>query len=115
MKLKLPIIIDENGDISVYSSREEAQVNLEPVDVLNNEYLAYDADGHLLQLVVIKKKGILFSREMVEINYPDISVDHADELVEKLKNYLEKTGNIVNEGSELNLSQLVTKVEKYLA
>ncbi len=44
----LPIIVDNYGDVLVFKSVDDALVYLEPIDVLNNEYIAFDAEGRLL-------------------------------------------------------------------
>ena len=52
MELKLPIIICELMDIDVFETVESAELCLEPIDVLNGEYVGYDADGRLLSMEV---------------------------------------------------------------
>ncbi|MUV14522.1 hypothetical protein [Noviluteimonas gilva] len=49
--MRPPIIIDEHGDVSVFESVEAAARYIEPIDVRNNEYVAYDSAGYLLRLV----------------------------------------------------------------
>ena len=44
-------MIDENGDVSVYETAEVAARKLEPIDVQNNEYTAFDSEGYPLQLL----------------------------------------------------------------
>ena len=51
--MKLPIIINENGDISVYDSLERAELDIEPTDVRNNIYSIYDSEGLMLIPVVV--------------------------------------------------------------
>ncbi len=51
--MKLPIIINENGDISFYDSLEKAELDIEPPDVKNNIYVIYDSEGLLLIPVVV--------------------------------------------------------------
>jgi hypothetical protein len=43
-----PVVIDENGDVSLYRSVEIAARALEPIDVNNCEYIAYDSEGFVL-------------------------------------------------------------------
>ena len=43
-----PIVIDENGDVTLYQSVEAAARSLEPIDIKNNEYVAYDSEGFVL-------------------------------------------------------------------
>lgn len=53
--MKLPIIISEHGDVSVFNTIEAAEQYLEAIDVKNNEYIAYDANGKLLNLKIVLK------------------------------------------------------------
>lgn len=46
-----PIVIDEHGDVSFFADAAVAARALEPIDVRNNEYVAYDSLGYTLQLV----------------------------------------------------------------
>ena len=49
--MKPPIIVYENGDVSVFASVEDAEISLEPPDVESNRYVAYDSEGRLLRLI----------------------------------------------------------------
>ena len=51
--MKPPIIINENGDISIYDSLEKAELDIEPPDVKNNIYTIYDSEGLMLIPVVV--------------------------------------------------------------
>ena len=42
---KLPIIVNERGDVSLYETLREAEVALEAIDVENNEYVIFDSEG----------------------------------------------------------------------
>ena len=54
--MKLPItLIERNGDRTSYSSVEEAELAMEPVDVQNGEYLAQDANGQALAIQVVEE------------------------------------------------------------
>ncbi len=46
-----PIVIDARGDVSFFADVAIAARALEPIDVRNNEYVAYDSLGYTLQLV----------------------------------------------------------------
>ena len=48
--MNLPIIINDSGDVSFFQTVENAELYLEAIDVKNNEYVAYDANGNLLNL-----------------------------------------------------------------
>ena len=54
--MKPPIIINENGDLLFFETVQDAERYVEAIDVLNNEYVAYDSIGHLLELSVQLKK-----------------------------------------------------------
>lgn len=45
-----PIVINEHGDVSFYPDVSFAARALEPIDVRNNEYVAYDSLGYTLLL-----------------------------------------------------------------
>lgn len=46
-----PIVVNENGDISIFATVEAAARYIEPVDVRNHEYVAYDSAGFRLRLL----------------------------------------------------------------
>lgn len=52
--MKTPIIINANGDIYFYDSLEKAELDIEPTDVKNNEYIIYDSEGLLLIPVAVE-------------------------------------------------------------
>lgn len=51
--MKPPIVIDENGDICIFETKESAEQYIEPIDAINHEYSVFDADGNCLVLEVI--------------------------------------------------------------
>lgn len=51
--MKLPIIINTNGDIHFYDSLQKAELNIEPPNVMNSIHIVYDSEGLLLIPVVI--------------------------------------------------------------
>ncbi|QRR32427.1 hypothetical protein JNX00_12070 [Hydrogenophaga sp. YM1] len=53
--MKLPISINENGDVSFFSSVEEAEAYMEPLDVERGEYVVTDADRRLLRVEVVSE------------------------------------------------------------
>lgn len=54
--MKPPIIINESGDITLFSSLEEAEKYLEAIDVINGVYQGYDAEGHPLKLKALNDR-----------------------------------------------------------
>ncbi len=103
-RMEMPIIIDENGDISFFGSRSGAESHLEAIDVIANEYVGYDCQGRLLSLKVLNEH--LISIELAE----DIP-HHAEELRLKLINFLAVVGE--NSGAD-ELEKLVAQCAPYI-
>lgn len=57
--MKTPITIDENGDISIFATVEEAEHYMEPIDVEHGEYKVFDADGRQLLVEIYTEKSAL--------------------------------------------------------
>jgi hypothetical protein len=60
-----PFFLIEHGDVSAFGSIESLLQYVEPVDVRNDEYSAYDAEGCRLTLGVIEDRTILRAIERV--------------------------------------------------
>lgn len=96
--MKPPLIVSEHGDVMVFETAEHLEQKLEPPDVLNDEYVAYDSEGRRLSLQVADHR--------VRVSATEAEPSHADELREVLANFLTRTGH--GEGrSALSLSGLV--------
>lgn len=54
--MKTPISINEHGDVSTFASVEEAEADMEPIDVERGEYVVTDADGRRLVVDVVMKE-----------------------------------------------------------
>jgi hypothetical protein len=55
--METPIILtDANKDLYCFKSVSECAKYVEPIDVRNGEYVAYDGNGYLLRLVLRKGK-----------------------------------------------------------
>lgn len=54
--MKPPIIAYEHGDVLFFESVLDAERYLEPIDVANHVYTAYDSEGRLLRLDVKREK-----------------------------------------------------------
>ncbi len=88
--MKTPIILnasklpEEMGDVECYSSINALLLDIVPYDLENNEYFAFDADGHLIDLIVVtSKEGVQHVIARME-DKPN----HRDELFILLKSYL---------------------------
>lgn len=83
--MRPPIIINEHGDISLFPSVEAAARYVEPVDVRNNEYIAFDSAGFLLQLVP--------TEPVISIPGYQSDVPHQKQLAQILRSYLERASS----------------------
>lgn len=55
--MKLPIIIfEQKCDLMIFNTLKEAESYLEPIDVKNQEYAAFDSEGMSLDIKVEKNK-----------------------------------------------------------
>ncbi len=90
-----PIVLYEHGDISIFPSIEAAARYVEPTDVRNGEYVAYDSSGSLLELVatesIVSISGYLTNRP------------HQGQLEQALRSFLERTsgGQVPAEATSL--------------
>jgi hypothetical protein len=96
--MKPPIIIDENGSLDFFKSVDDAERYLEPIDVRNQEYIAYDSEGRRLELRVEEEvcAGLLglgrSTTERVRITQLEEVPTHAEELKKTLRASLQKLG-----------------------
>ena len=94
--MKLPLIVcDTPGDdLSIHDSIEEAEIFLEAIDVRNNEYVAFDAQGNVLILEIEKVRQPTFfglfhnDIEMVRIREAEPVANKEDELRQRLIDYI---------------------------
>lgn len=117
--MRLPIIVSEHGDVSIYRSEVQAECALEPIDVRNGEYIAYDAEGQslVLSVVIEEKSGPLglFSRRVESVRLTEDPVAKADEagLRNLLVQFVNRAGISLNEMKDEDLSSLINAlVEK---
>lgn len=78
--LKLPVFVIEGGDVSVYTSVKDAEIDIEPIDVKTGGLTAYDAEGRLLELET--------NHWRVSIALAENEPGHADELEAALREFL---------------------------
>jgi len=104
-----PIILNENGDLSFFDSIRAAEEYIEPIDVRNNEYVAFDRTGRRLELRVVTRRGWL---EQVEILEREDVASGAGDLREALYRYLPGLGSEQDEFERLSLDELIHLVRK---
>lgn len=104
--MKPPIIADNNGDVLVFRSLKDAEIYIEPVDVQNNEYTAYDSEGRLLRLKTIKHNRVAL--EPIESEPL-----HASQLRTLLQEHLVALGLPLEWIDGASLAELVAKRLEY--
>jgi hypothetical protein len=100
-----PIFVIEGRDVTIFESLEDAQLQVEPIDVLEGVYVAYDAEGRILRMVV--------EGDQVKVRLGEDEPTHAEELSRILKDYLKELGELTNEESTHELSRLVEACRKF--
>ena len=94
--MKLPVIVCEapGDDLSIHDSIEEAEISLEAIDVRNNEYVAFDAQGNVLIFEIEKVRQSIFfglshtDIEMVRIREAEPVANKENELRQRLIDYI---------------------------
>jgi len=112
--MKVPIIVNGHGDVSIFESVEYAEQYLEPIDVKNKEYVVYDSEGYLLQLAIFKEElPFIFGRteliETVRISPIRSGSDRSNELRKLLIKFFQETRAVVEQSDLLSLRELVSK------
>lgn len=109
--MKEPIIINESkvldrsGDITFFKTVTKAERYIEPIDVENGEYFAFDAQGRLLSLSVVGNAVVITDRNPVE---------NCHDILEKIMTeYLSRLDIPVEDFRRLSFSILLQKIEKY--
>lgn len=102
--MEAPIILSENGDVSFFDSVHAAEEYVEPIDVRNQEYVAYDRTGRRLDLRVVTKYRL---RDVVEIVDREDAETAPEELGELMRTHLSALGFQPVEFDGLSLDALV--------
>lgn len=100
-----PIIVSESGDIEAFESVEAAESYLEPIDVEDKRFIAYDSRGRLLQLIPTSPR--------IRIMAAEKDAGHYDDLRHLLAVYLESVGVASDWVSGASLQELVEKSLEY--
>lgn len=88
--MRMPIIGICDGYLLVFPNKESAEIYIEPIDVENNEWEAFDAEGRILILEVVAKKHWcpLMSIEDIAISESQPAAYAIERLRTLLLNYL---------------------------
>ena len=104
-----PIFIIDGEDVSIYKSVQDAAFHLEPIDVRNGEYVAYDSKGNLLRLETTQDDN-----SPIVISFAEEGLAHVKALEVTLRGYLKAMGEQVNIDPPYDLSCLVELSQKYI-
>lgn len=107
------VIIDEHGDLDIYSSTEEACADLEVIDVKNNEFVAYDSDGYVFKIHTQNPNG--FFRKLIpknQITMDITDINKSETLKEVVKNFLLSV-KALKPDSKAELSDLIEALWKH--
>jgi hypothetical protein len=110
--MKLPIILDEKGDLSVYDSLEKLLKYVEPIDVRNQEYIVYDSEGRFLQLGTATTRilfGLLEGPEVVTFETEEPTPAQASELRACISDFLTRVCVDKEWVARASLAELVKK------
>ena len=129
--MKLPIIVrEDSNNLYIFKQVEDACSKLEAIDVHDDVYIAYDADGYRLNLsgeVDIKTYDVGFLGKIpglekqqlqmikngsVVITENDDKVSYANELIALLVQYLERFDADLDSSRSSDLGYLVDEIVK---
>jgi hypothetical protein len=116
MSTPLPlIVVTDNGEILVFTSKAKAESYLEPIDVRDGEYVAYDPEGRLFSIGVQTQEQRLLGDvrtelpERVVVRAEEEIPAHSDDLRRKLLDYLVELGEQEVHLRKLPLAALVKR------
>lgn len=94
----VPIIVNASGNIYFYTTQDDAELDMEPLDVRNDYYTVYDGTGRRLTLAIVLKPVRIFCGlctaliEHTVITGSEPHPTHAAELRQALVAYYELVG-----------------------
>lgn len=109
--MRPPIIVDDNGDMVIFESLDEAQKYIEPTDVDSGDCLAFDSEGRLLRAEVVTRALIL---RRVRLQPAEQEPTHAGLLRSRLVEFFERLGHSRAELETEALEQLIVRGLKRL-
>lgn len=97
--MKAPIFICDNGDVSIFESVEYAEKYIEPVDVIDEDFIIYDCEGMLLHPItqIMETKNV----ECVKIIDSSGCKRKPDELKRQIMDFFGRTNAPHNESLSL--------------
>lgn len=112
----MPIILGEPHDWGFYRSLSNAENSIEAIDVKNDVYIGYDAEGRKLNIEFKFNKDQDIWSASITISLEEEKPNHATELSEHMREYLkilQSSGSKINfDISNADLQTLVAEAEK---
>ena len=107
--MKFPLIANNKGDITLFDVAGQLEKYMEAIDVKNDEYVVWDADGYLIRPIVKKNRN----REIIFLE-PTDQQDH-DRLKLTLIDFLSgvSDGNFATKTATFSLHQLLNSMSKF--
>lgn len=99
--IRPPIVVDESGDTFVFESLYYAERYLEPIDVEEDRFVAFDSTGRLLR--------VLPTTPSVTIEAAEETPNHTERTRELLIKFLQNCGSTDPNLSSLTLSELAER------
>ena len=99
----LPIIVDEEGNLVVHESAEQACSGMEAIDVFDGVYDVFDSEGRRLVVVVSGNRISLKTS-------PDFLAE-PDELAGRLRHYIKRLGTGLLEIEDLDQTTTPVLIE----
>jgi hypothetical protein len=109
--MKTPIFVYQPNDLCVFESVKAAERYVEPIDVKNNEYIFYDAEGAVLRAMVVKD---FLGIERTEICEEPTQPDEPAELRKILSDFLTFVGHPKSDLEIMSLEDLVSKSQEHI-
>lgn len=104
-----PIIVDGEGDVLLFDSVKKAEQYLEPIDVRNNRYVVYDAEGRILRGEIV--------RQFLAVRVKLVPVSEAGAATAALRHvlieFLRRTGGSSRKLEELSLQELFSEMMRF--
>ena len=128
--MRPPIVAFCQGDLAVYDSVEDAVKDMEPIDVAEGRWCAFDAEGRLLRIVLaeelrppsqtfLQKVRSFFTEcigpEGVRIMEEEREPTHGNELRDRLTSFFSEVGMPMEPPADRRLDELVGHARKWQA
>jgi hypothetical protein len=107
-----PIIINQKGDIELRETISDAELELEPIDVANNEYTVFDSRGLVLVPIICDDR---IHVRLVESSPPELRPSELEHILRDLFSDLgeERTSIPDHELQQLPLTELVARLDAF--